>query len=117
MPVLQPIRRRCSAGRGVENRDNLGMSTHTPAALSALSTQDTTRIDDTRIGAVRPLITPALLQEWLPVPAAAQDVQQQQGRSLAHHLHMPAHMTRDRKQTEFAIRPILRGTRAQLGLI
>ena len=31
------------------------------------STQDLTRIDDTRIGAVRPLITPALLQEALPV--------------------------------------------------
>ncbi|MBL8311382.1 MAG: 3-deoxy-7-phosphoheptulonate synthase [Burkholderiales bacterium] len=33
-------------------------------------TRDTTRIDDTRIGAVRPLITPALLFESLPVPAA-----------------------------------------------
>ena len=38
-------------------------------APAVLPTQDTTRIDDTRIGAVRPLITPALLQEWLPVPA------------------------------------------------
>ena len=37
-----------------------------------LSTQDTTRIDDLRIGAVRPLITPALLQEWLPAPDSAQ---------------------------------------------
>jgi 3-deoxy-7-phosphoheptulonate synthase len=36
------------------------------------STRDTTRIDDLRIDAVRPLITPALLQEWLPTPAAAQ---------------------------------------------
>ena len=35
------------------------------------STHDTTRIDDTRIGAVRPLITPALLDEWLPVPETA----------------------------------------------
>jgi len=34
-------------------------------------TQDTTRIDDVRIEAVRPLITPALLHEGLPVPAAA----------------------------------------------
>ena len=42
---------------------------HTPA--TPLSTLDVTRIDDTRIGAVRPLITPALLQEWLPVPPAA----------------------------------------------
>jgi len=34
------------------------------------STQDTTRIDDVRIGAVRPLISPALLQDELPIPAA-----------------------------------------------
>jgi 3-deoxy-7-phosphoheptulonate synthase len=33
------------------------------------STLDTTRIDDVRIGAVRPLITPALLQERVPVHA------------------------------------------------
>src|SRR5439155_1729648 len=31
------------------------------------STLDTTRIDDVRIGAVRPLITPALLQERVPL--------------------------------------------------
>ena len=35
------------------------------------STHDTTRIDDVRIDSVRPLITPALLQEKLPVPEAA----------------------------------------------
>ncbi len=40
-------------------------------AIQSLATLDTTRIDDTRIGAVRPLITPALLQEWLPTPPAA----------------------------------------------
>ncbi|MBU6257535.1 MAG: 3-deoxy-7-phosphoheptulonate synthase [Burkholderiales bacterium] len=34
------------------------------------STRDTTRIDDTRIEAVRPLITPALLMEQLPVSEA-----------------------------------------------
>jgi 3-deoxy-7-phosphoheptulonate synthase len=34
-------------------------------------THDSTRIDDTRIRAVRPLITPALLQEWLPPSEAA----------------------------------------------
>jgi 3-deoxy-7-phosphoheptulonate synthase len=43
---------------------------HTRLA-TPLSTHDTTRIDDTRIGAVRPLITPALLEEWLPVPPPA----------------------------------------------
>src|SRR5512133_3419275 len=47
------------------------MNTHVRPA-TALSTQDTTRIDDLRIGAVRPLITPALLQEWLPAPDSAQ---------------------------------------------
>ncbi|KIX54273.1 phospho-2-dehydro-3-deoxyheptonate aldolase, partial [Burkholderia pseudomallei] len=36
------------------------------------ATQDTTRIDDVRIGAVRPLISPALLQDELPVPSAVQ---------------------------------------------
>jgi 3-deoxy-7-phosphoheptulonate synthase len=46
------------------------MKTHTPQAV--LSTHDTTRIDDLRIGAVRPLITPALLQEWQPAGDAAQ---------------------------------------------
>ena len=40
--------------------------THAHRSAAAASTNDTTRIDDTRIGAVRPLITPALLQEWLP---------------------------------------------------
>jgi 3-deoxy-7-phosphoheptulonate synthase len=51
------------------------MTTHTPStaahASTAQRTHDTTRIDDTRIKAVRPLITPALLQEWLPAPDAA----------------------------------------------
>ncbi|APW35820.1 3-deoxy-7-phosphoheptulonate synthase [Rhodoferax koreense] len=49
------------------------MPTHAhPAAAAAPRTHDTTRIDDTRIKAVRPLITPALLQEWLPAPEAAE---------------------------------------------
>ena len=47
------------------------MNTHSHTSATPLSTQDATRIDDTRIGAVRPLITPALLQEWLPVPVDA----------------------------------------------
>jgi 3-deoxy-7-phosphoheptulonate synthase len=40
---------------------------HDREAGSRDSTVDTTRIDDVRIGAVRPLITPALLQERVPV--------------------------------------------------
>ena len=47
------------------------MNTHVRPATPP-STQDTTRIDDLRIGAVRPLITPALLQEWLPTPDSVQ---------------------------------------------
>ena len=35
-----------------------------------LSTQDKTRIDDTRIALVRPLMTPALLEERLPATPA-----------------------------------------------
>lgn len=46
--------------------------THAQRSTHPVSTHDTTRIDDTRIKAVRPLITPALLQEWLPAPDAAQ---------------------------------------------
>ena len=58
---------------GAPQRDNprMTMTLHTHTAPAALSTLDTTRIDDTRIRAVRPLITPALLQEWLPTPDAA----------------------------------------------
>ncbi|MBH2020491.1 MAG: 3-deoxy-7-phosphoheptulonate synthase [Burkholderiales bacterium] len=47
------------------------MNTHV-RPLTPPSTQDSTRIDDLRIGAVRPLITPALLQEWLPTPDSVQ---------------------------------------------
>ena len=60
-----------ASGRKPKIGDNLCMNVQTHAPVVAPATQDTTRIDDTRIGAVRPLITPALLQEWLPVPAAA----------------------------------------------
>ena len=48
---------------------------HKAAAIPA--TLDTTRIDDTRIKAVRPLITPALLQEWLPATAQALELVEQ----------------------------------------
>ena len=44
----------------------------TSSTTPLLTTHDTTRIDDTRIGAVRPLITPALLEEKLPVCDAVQ---------------------------------------------
>jgi len=46
----------------------IGEQGSTPAP----STLDTTRVDDLRIGAVRPLISPALLLEELPMPDASQ---------------------------------------------
>lgn len=52
-----------------------------------LSTSDTTRIDDTRIGAVRPLITPALLEERLPAPDAAKALVEQSRNSISNILH------------------------------
>ena len=51
------------------------------------STHDTTRIDDTRISAVRPLITPALLQEWQPAPDAAQDLVETSRAAVSQVLH------------------------------
>ena len=52
-----------------------------------LTTHDTTRIDDTRIGAVRPLITPALLEESLPVTAAAQALVEGSRAAISRVLH------------------------------
>lgn len=52
-----------------------------------LTTLDTTRIDDTRIKAVRPLITPALLQEWLPAPDAAQALVESSRAAISRVLH------------------------------
>ncbi len=51
------------------------------------TTHDTTRIDDTRIRAVRPLISPALLQDELPVPDAVQSLIESSRRAIADILH------------------------------
>jgi 3-deoxy-7-phosphoheptulonate synthase len=56
-------------------------------AEQRLRTLDTTRIDDTRIKAVRPLLTPALLQEWLPAPAAAQQLVESSREAISRVLH------------------------------
>ncbi|MGP1629028.1 MAG: 3-deoxy-7-phosphoheptulonate synthase [Giesbergeria sp.] len=61
--------------------------THQPRTSEPLSTQDTTRIDDTRIKAVRPLITPALLEEWLPVPAATLALVEDSRNAISRVLH------------------------------
>jgi 3-deoxy-7-phosphoheptulonate synthase len=52
-----------------------------------MTTHDTTRIDDLRIKAVRPLITPALLQERLPADAAAQTVVETGRAAISRVLH------------------------------
>lgn len=54
---------------------------------AAPSTHDATRIDDVRIKAVRPLITPALLQEWLPASASAQHLVQSSRQAISRILH------------------------------
>ncbi|MCL1961296.1 MAG: 3-deoxy-7-phosphoheptulonate synthase [Desulfovibrionaceae bacterium] len=51
------------------------------------STLDTTGVDGTRIRAVRPLITPALLQEWLPASPAAQNLVEASRAAISHVLH------------------------------
>ena len=54
---------------------------------AAPSTHDATRIDDVRIKAVRPLITPAILEEWLPAPASAQQLVEHSRAAIARVLH------------------------------
>lgn len=51
------------------------------------STLDSTRTDGRRIRAVRPLLTPAILQEWLPAPEAAQDLVEASRHAIARVLH------------------------------
>ena len=51
------------------------------------STQDSTRTDDTRIGAVRPLISPALLFDELPAPDASLALVEQARRDISRVLH------------------------------
>lgn len=51
------------------------------------STLDTTRIDDVRISAVRPLISPALLQDELPVSPQVQSLVEHSRAEIANVLH------------------------------
>jgi len=50
-------------------------------------TRDTTRTDDTRIGAVRALISPALLLEELPIPDAALSLVEEARQQISDVLH------------------------------
>ena len=54
---------------------------------AADATQDNTRTDDTRISAVRPLISPALLQDELPVSTEIQTLVEQSRADIADVLH------------------------------
>ena len=58
-----------------------------PISTAHTSTHDTTRIDDLRIRAVRPLITPALLEEKWPVSDAAEALVQASRKALSAILH------------------------------
>jgi len=58
------------------------MPQHTP-----FKTHDTTRIDDTRISSVRPLITPALLQEYLPLTDNGANHVEKHRKAIADVLH------------------------------
>ncbi len=60
---------------------------HRLHSAQPLRTLDTTRVDDIRIGAVRPLITPALLQEWLPAPESAQALVHSSREAISRVLH------------------------------
>ena len=59
----------------------------TSAVSAPLTTHDSTRIDDVRIGAVRPLITPALLEEKLPTSLAAQALVESSRAAISKVLH------------------------------
>ncbi|ARP97352.1 3-deoxy-7-phosphoheptulonate synthase [Bordetella genomosp. 13] len=61
--------------------------THDHEVGQADATQDTTRVDDVRIGAVRPLISPALLLDELPVPDALLDQVEDSRARIADVLH------------------------------
>ena len=61
--------------------------THVPTPNRASATLDHTRIDDLRIASVRPLITPALLQEWLPLPEASAALVERSRAAIARLLH------------------------------
>ena len=69
------------------------LSTTAPAPRKAvpatpkLTTLDKTRIDDTRIKIVRPLLTPALLEEWLPVTEEAHALVESSRAAISRVLH------------------------------
>ena len=67
--------------------DSYQIYSMTTPITAPLTTHDTTRIDDTRIGAVRPLVTPALLEEALPASRAAQALVERSRAAISRVLH------------------------------
>ena len=63
------------------------MYTRAATPSAKVSTLDSTRTEDIRISAVRPLITPALLEEWLPVPAATLALVERSRAAISRVLH------------------------------
>jgi 3-deoxy-7-phosphoheptulonate synthase len=55
--------------------------------MTTLSTQDSTKIDDTRISKVRPLITPALLDERLPASEQIQNLVKESRQEVSDVIH------------------------------
>ena len=56
-------------------------------ATPKLTTLDKTRVDDTRIKIVRPLLTPALLEEWLPITEQAYALVESSRAAISRVLH------------------------------
>jgi 3-deoxy-7-phosphoheptulonate synthase len=60
---------------------------HEVGSIDTAATHDTTRIDDVRIRSVKPLISPALLQDELPVPDAVQNLIERARHAITELLH------------------------------
>ncbi|THU02776.1 3-deoxy-7-phosphoheptulonate synthase [Lampropedia puyangensis] len=58
-----------------------------PRQATPINHEEAKRVDDRSIKAIRPLITPALLQEWLPAPQAALDLVESSRTQIANVLH------------------------------
>ncbi|MDH5856984.1 3-deoxy-7-phosphoheptulonate synthase [Lampropedia aestuarii] len=63
------------------------MTTSKPRQATPINQEEAKRVDDRSIKAIRPLITPALLQEWLPAPAAALNLVETSRAQIADVLH------------------------------
>lgn len=63
------------------------MTTIKPRQATPINQEEAKRVDDRAIKAIRPLVTPALLQEWLPATAAALNVVETSRAQIADVLH------------------------------